>query len=85
MTMTPRYYPRVDESFARLQRAGWSIGDRGEHADHAKRGVHPNFITPEIACLAEISAAVTNAEPGKNPRRISSDVLFPSIYRLEKP
>jgi hypothetical protein len=29
MTMNPRHYPRVDESFARLHCAGWSIGETG--------------------------------------------------------
>jgi hypothetical protein len=29
MTMTPRPYPSVDESFARLHSAGWSIGETG--------------------------------------------------------
>jgi len=27
--MTPRHYPSVDESFGRLHRAGWSIGEIG--------------------------------------------------------
>jgi hypothetical protein len=30
MTMTPRHYPSVDDSFARLHRAGWSIGETGD-------------------------------------------------------
>jgi hypothetical protein len=29
MTMTPSRYPIVDESFAGLHRAGWSIGETG--------------------------------------------------------
>jgi hypothetical protein len=29
MTMTSPHYPSVDESFARLHRAGWSIGETG--------------------------------------------------------
>ncbi len=27
--MTSRHFPSVDESFARLHRAGWSIGEAG--------------------------------------------------------
>jgi hypothetical protein len=27
--MTPQHYRSVDESFARLHRAGWSIGETG--------------------------------------------------------